>query len=74
GWIPMIVDRTDRATERLVADHGGQVVDLYGFCRSLIRPCAGVTQGDLQRLVGAKLRRVRRGRGLSQTSVPPYLL
>lgn len=36
GWIPMIVDRTDRATERLVADHGGQVVDLYGFGRSLI--------------------------------------
>jgi cytochrome P450 len=36
GWIPMIVERTDHAADRLIADHDGAVVDLYETGRSLI--------------------------------------
>lgn len=37
GWIPMIVERTDAATGRLVASHGpGEVVDLYPMGRALV--------------------------------------
>ena len=36
GWIPMIVDQTDVAVDRLLADHDGEVVNLYVVGRSLI--------------------------------------
>jgi cytochrome P450 len=36
GWIPMIVERTDHAVDRLLADHEGEVVNLYEVGRSLI--------------------------------------
>jgi cytochrome P450 len=36
GWIPMIIQRTDHAVDRLLPDHDGQVVNLYGVGRSLI--------------------------------------
>lgn len=37
-WIPMIVDQTDRAIDRLTEsiDGPGQVVDLYPLCRSTV--------------------------------------
>jgi cytochrome P450 len=35
GWIPMIVDRTDRAIERLLAS-SGEPVDMYRVGRSLV--------------------------------------
>lgn len=36
GWIPMIVERTDHAVDRLLADHDGDVVNLYDVGRALI--------------------------------------
>jgi hypothetical protein len=36
GWIPMIVDQTDVAVDRLLAEHDGDVVNLYELGRSLI--------------------------------------
>jgi cytochrome P450 len=36
GWIPMILERTDDAIDRLVAESNGDVVNLYEVGRSLI--------------------------------------
>ncbi len=38
GWIPMIIERTDLAIDRLVAELGGEMkqVDMYGVGRSLV--------------------------------------